>query len=197
MSRLTTNKPVDEMSMLELAYNSCYAENGKAMYRDFSFNTDARDLVRHIMQLQAKIELPRDNEEFDEAMLDYLQYDPATSIVGTVALLYRNLWAMADMRERLNAYEDKQEQGLLISLPCKVGDYAWDLITHYRFEITSIVINSRGTIFFKCGNKGTEDYASFSIEDIGDTWMITEPKESDYWNPRPDAEEALRQMKGE
>ncbi len=30
MSRLTTNKPVDEMSMLELAYNSCYTKDGKA-----------------------------------------------------------------------------------------------------------------------------------------------------------------------
>ena len=29
MERLTTNKPVDEMSMLELAYNSCYAKDGK------------------------------------------------------------------------------------------------------------------------------------------------------------------------
>lgn len=96
----------------------------------------------------------------------------------------------------LNPLMDKQEQGLLIELPCKVGDYAWDLIAHYRFEIVSIVINSCGNIFFKCGNKGTEDYASFSIEDIGDTWMITEPKESDYWNPRSEAEEALAKMGG-
>ena len=113
MERLTTNKPVDEMSMLELEYNSCYAKDGKAMYRDFSFNTDARDLARHIMELQAKIELPKDEEEFDEVMLGYLQYDPATSVVGTIALLYRNLWAMADMRERLKVYEDKMEQGLI------------------------------------------------------------------------------------
>lgn len=122
MSRLTTNKPVNEMSMLELAYNSCYAKDGKAMYQDFSFNTDARDLARHIMELQAVLKLPEDDEKFDEVMLDCLQYDPATSIVGTVALLYRNLWAMADLREKLKAYEDKEEQGLLISLPCKVGD---------------------------------------------------------------------------
>lgn len=196
MERLTTNKPVDEMSMLELAYNSCYAENGKAMYRDFETVKDVRDFVREANVYLLDSVLPADDDEFDERMIDDLQYNPTIYVRGLIALFYRNLWAMADMRERLKAYEDKQEQGLLIELPCKVGDYAWDLIAHYRFEIVSIVINSCGNIFFKCGNKGTEDYASFSIEDIGDTWMITEPKESDYWNPRSEAESALAKMGG-
>ena len=197
MERLTTNKPVDEMSMLELVYNSCcVGEDGSAMYKDFETVRDARDFVRNLYKVHLNEEMPTDDDIFDESMIDELQYEPEVHLNGLIALFYRNLWAMADMRERLKAYEDKEEQGVLISLPCKVGDYAWDLIAHYRFEITSIVINSCGAIFFKCGNKGTEDYASFSIEDIGDTWMITEPKESDYWNPRSEAEEALAKMGG-
>ena len=32
-------------------------------------------------------------------------YDPDI-IVGLIALFYRNLWAMADLREKLKAYED-------------------------------------------------------------------------------------------
>ena len=37
MERLTTNKPVSEMNMVELAHNCCYAdENMYARYRDFT-----------------------------------------------------------------------------------------------------------------------------------------------------------------
>ena len=193
MERLTTNKPVDEMSMLELAYNSCYAKDGKAMYQDFSFNTDARDLARHIMELQAVLKLPKDDEKFDEVMLDCLQYDPATSIVGTVALLYRNLWAMADMRERLKAYEDKQEQGLLLKLPCKVGDNVYQIGKgHYEigtditeYTVTAITISKRDiTISVKDANQ-----LGFPISAVylGKRLYLT----------RSEAEEALAKMKKE
>lgn len=96
--------------------------------------------------------------------------------------------------DKLGQLEDAEEQGLILRLPCKVGDYAWDLIMRYRFEIVSIEIRSCGTIIFRCGNKGTEDYASFSLEDIGETWMLTEPKETDYWlpNKKAEAEQALK-----
>ena len=33
--------------------------------------------------------------------------------------------------ERLAAYEDAEEQGLLVRLPCKVGDTVWVIITSY------------------------------------------------------------------
>ena len=46
MERLTSNKPVDEMNMVELAYNACYAENRKATYRDFETIRDARYFAR-------------------------------------------------------------------------------------------------------------------------------------------------------
>ena len=128
MKRLTTNKPVNKMSMLELAHNSCYAKDGKARYRDYDLDTDARDFARNIMGLQAGIELPKNDEEFDDVMLNYLLCDPAMDVIGTIALLYRNLWAMADLRETLKDYEDKQEKGLLLELPCKIGDtvFIWE-----------------------------------------------------------------------
>lgn len=43
------------------------------------------------------------------------------STIGLLALFYRNLWAMADLREKLKYYEDSEEQGLLLRLPFKVG----------------------------------------------------------------------------
>ena len=50
MKRLTTDKPVSEMEMLELAHNSCYVgEDGSARYRDFDTDIDARELARKLM----------------------------------------------------------------------------------------------------------------------------------------------------
>ena len=45
--------------------------------------------------------------------------------------------------ERLAAYEDAEEQGLLLRLPCKVGDTAWYVCRSgmYEVEIDSFVVN--------------------------------------------------------
>lgn len=122
MERLTTNKPVEEMSMTELAHNSCYAKDRKARYRDYEMDIDARDFARKLMLefgewkhieeygLDADNELV-DDDIFDDTMLDNLQYEPTTTI-GLIALFYRNLWAMADLHTRLKAYEDAEEQAL-------------------------------------------------------------------------------------
>ena len=123
MERLTTNKSVADMSMIELAHNSCYADDERnARYRDYEMEMDARDFARNLMVTLAKDELPVDDAEFDEEILDNLTIDPFSDVRGLIALFYRNLWAMADLREKLKYYEDAEEQGLLLKLPCKVGD---------------------------------------------------------------------------
>ena len=122
MERLTTNKNVSKMGMYELAHNSCYYKDGVARYRDFENDMDARDLARELAWSLTDLELSRDNECFDEEMIENLQYDIMKEPIGLIALFYRNLWAMADLRERLKEYEDAEEQGLLLHLPCKVGD---------------------------------------------------------------------------
>lgn len=43
MERLTTNKDVSKMGMYELAHNSCYIKDGKARYRDYDLDVDARE----------------------------------------------------------------------------------------------------------------------------------------------------------
>lgn len=116
MERLTTDKPVGEMGMVELAHNSCYSEEGCARYRDFEKDIDARDFARKLMvayglwQDNVNCDMSIDSElffdeDFDEAMLENLVYEP-TDIKGLIALFYRNLWAQADLRECLKAYED-------------------------------------------------------------------------------------------
>lgn len=59
------------------------------------------------------------------------------STIGLLALFYRNLWAMADLREKLKYYEDAEEQGLLLRLPCKIGSdvYIVPSETNFRMNI--------------------------------------------------------------
>lgn len=118
MERLTTNKSVADMSMIELAHNSCYADDERnARYRDYDMEMDARDFARNLMVTLAKDELPVDDAEFDEEILDNLTIDPFSDVRGLIALFYRNLWAMADLREKLKYYDDADEQGMLLWLP--------------------------------------------------------------------------------
>lgn len=123
MERLTTNKNVSEMGMLELALNCCYiTQDGNTRYRDYEKDIDARHFTRVITENFAKDVLPLKDESFDEEMMENLMYDPLTDINGLIAVFYRNMWAMAELREKLKRYEDAEEQGLLLRLPCKVGD---------------------------------------------------------------------------
>ena len=51
MERLTSNKNVSDMSIIELAHNSCYADNKRnARYRDYNLDIDSRELVRNLVK---------------------------------------------------------------------------------------------------------------------------------------------------
>lgn len=125
MNRLTSNKEVSEMSMYELAHNSCYAKDGNARYRDYDTDIDARKLAIKLLDKYADI--PNEftcDEDFDDFMTDSLQYG-TDSILGLIAVFYRNIWAMADLRETLKRFENLKEHGTIIELPCKAGDTFW------------------------------------------------------------------------
>ena len=103
--RLTTDKKVTEMGMYELAHNCCYIKDGCARYRDFSQDWDARELARSLLKHYAESDDAFTcDDDFDECMIEYLQYGKY-DIEGFIALFYRNLWAMADIRELLKEYE--------------------------------------------------------------------------------------------
>ncbi len=109
MQRLTTNKDISEMGMYEVAHNSCYIKDGCARYREIEMDVDARDVARNLMATLTGEHMSRYDDDFDEEILENLQYDPFGNIVGLIALFYRNLWAMADLREKLKEYEDLEE----------------------------------------------------------------------------------------
>lgn len=118
MSRLTTHKKVEEMSMMELAHNCCYADGKRnARYRDYNLDIDSGQLARNLMKDICNVDLTDlSDEEFEEYMGSMLQYE-IDSTVGLLAVFYRNLWAMAGLREKLQAYEDLDEIGYLTWTP--------------------------------------------------------------------------------
>ena len=118
MERLTSNKEVSDMSMIELAHKSCYADDKRnARYRDYDLDIDSRQLVRNLMKDMCDEDLSdMSDEEFDGYMGEMLSVE-IDSQIGLLALFYRNLWVMADLREKLKDYEDLEEQGRLIKIP--------------------------------------------------------------------------------
>lgn len=125
MERLTSNKSTNDMSIIELAHNSCYADkNRNARYRDYNLDIDSRELARSLIKDMCDEYLfDMSDEEFDAYMAEMLSVE-IDSQIGLLAVFYRNLWAMAELREKLKEYEDLEEQGMLIKLPIedKKGD---------------------------------------------------------------------------
>ena len=191
MERLTSNKKVSDMSMFELAHNSCYCKDGVARYRDFENDIDARDLARELVWSLADIELSRNNECFDEEIIENLQYDITKEPIGLIALFYRNLWAMADLRERLKEYEDLEEQGLLLRLSCNVGDTVyciedkkiWDCI------VDKVTISRTNGVWFEVKTpKSMPDISAIEYTEnaFGKTVFLT----------KDEAEQKLKEMEG-
>lgn len=77
---------------------------------------------------------------------------------------------------KLADYEDLEEQGLLVRLPCKVGDtvYVPTRVLVSEFKITTIFCDIQGTYFywlFCCGIY--ERTNGFNERDIGKTVFLT------------------------
>ena len=87
----------------ELAYNDCYVKGKQAMYRNYSVDMPARELIRAVYQSR-NVGMPREfwenDEVFDEIMMDNLQYGYDT-FDGLMAMLYQQIWSKAEMREVL------------------------------------------------------------------------------------------------
>ena len=136
MERLTTNKSVADMSMIELAHNSCYADDERnARYRDYNLDVDSRWLVRNLAKDICGEDFKElSDEEVDEYMASMLSVG-IDSTIGLLALFYRNLWAMADLREKLKYYEDAEEQGLILRLPCGIGSDVYIIPSKVNCEL--------------------------------------------------------------
>ena len=98
------------------------------------------------------------------------------------------------LAEELKQYKDKEEQGLLIELPCKVGDTVYFPIYDYHDSaIIETIRNEENGVFFdwvqyEVGVDCTEvwDNGTFTLEMVGKSVFLT----------RSEAEEALAKMGG-
>lgn len=87
---------------------------------------------------------------------------------------------------KLAAYEDAEEQGLLIRLPCKVGDHIY-IIKPYGIEEASITgISEADDIDCFCFEVYIDpDYHEIiALEEFNDTWFLS----------REEAEAKLKEM---
>lgn len=177
MERLTSNKKVSDMSMIELAHNSCYADDERnARYRDYDLDIDSRKLVRNLVKDICDEDLSDlSNEEFDEYMGSMLSVG-MDSTIGLLALFYRNLWAMANLRETLKKYEDLEEQGRLIKPPCKVGDTVYGIsmgkiISLTVNEISIFCMKGEKIINAKC--QSDDEFRNYVEREFGETVFLT------------------------
>lgn len=97
--------------------------------------------------------------------------------------------------ERLKAYEDLEEQGKLLKLPCAIGDIVHYADNEYYFtvlpvKVDEISIMESNAILYKCllfdGNGDVETQFDFDKDDFGKTVFLT----------RQEAEDKLAEMEG-
>ena len=91
--------------------------------------------------------------------------------------------------EALGKYEDAEEQGLLLRLPCKVGDTVYvptrDFISELR--IVHISISKNNTFFHWMLNAGIyPNLDGFSVDKIGEVVFLT----------KSEAEAKLKELRG-
>lgn len=101
--------------------------------------------------------------------------------------------------DKLADYEDLEEQGRLIKLPCKVGDTVWDndygrpcayTITAFSFgeceEYICEPVTTKEVVFYYTNSSGSIT-GSFAESEIGKTVFLT----------RKEAEAKLKELRGE
>ena len=93
--------------------------------------------------------------------------------------------------EKLGAYEDAEEQGLLFRLPCKVGDTVWFVGNKFvnDYEIRRYIVDETGIDCIQVAKEidGKDYWNSFSMDTFGKTVFLT----------KEEAEQKLESMKGE
>lgn len=160
MERFTTDKPLDN---IETALNLFYVKDGEAWargggaapdYPDIRLFDYARQLIRE-HGVEELIEPDCDDMELGCQLGDAL-FDGAETMLGIIATLYTAGWAFAELREKLKRYEDAEEAGKLLWLPCKLGT------TVYRYHI-----------IWGNGNVSEEPFTVGAIPDVGTRVFLT------------------------
>lgn len=102
-------------------------------------------------------------------------------------------------------YEDLEEQGLLLRLPCKVGDTVYTINIEYNYTECEYEETADECVFLTCPNRGRDCHSKkirlisineFSVDSL--SWLVDmiEYFGKTVFLTREEAEQALEQMKG-
>ena len=126
MKRLTTDNPQGNFDRL---MNFAYAKNNRThlSYAGGKYDVDLCEYVSNLAKAKGYDFSP----EFimEDGLFDNCDDD--------FAILYYCAVQAAELRARLKLFEDKLENGMLIELPCKVGDTVYTIpsLTNYRLNV--------------------------------------------------------------
>lgn len=103
-------------------------------------------------------------------------------------LVFKDTEACMQAINRLAEYEDAEENGTLVKLPCKVWDTVYLVIADeiFEWEVKSIEIFDFDTVL-RLGHKGSCDYAAEYLSSFNDRLFLT----------REQAEKRLEELKGD
>lgn len=123
---------------------------------------------------------------------------PTCSICWNCDIPPRECQYISDVLEKLAKYEDLEEQGRLIKLPCKVGDTVWDndygrpcayTITAFSFgeceEYICEPVTTKEVVFYYTNSSGSIT-GSFAESEIGKSVFLN----------KSEAEAKLKELRG-
>lgn len=163
MKRLTIDQPENNT---ETALNLFYVKDGEAWargggeapdYPDVRLTDFARRLIRS-HGVEEFMEPDSDDAELGEQIHETL-FDGPDTTEGLIALLYTTAWALAELREKLKQYEDEEEAGKLVHLPCKLRTPV------YRIH----------RVFGEC-SMSSEAFKLSTLDELGSRVFLTVPE---------------------
>lgn len=99
-----------------------------------------------------------------------------------------NLATICEALQEIEKYKDLEEQGLLLRLPCKMGDTVWCVGNHFvcDYQVRRCLVDDTGIECIQIAKEieGREYWNGFNMDNFGKTVFLT----------REEAEKALADM---
>ena len=190
MGRLTTDNPTTNTEAL---LNFARARDGRVILAHVNGLEDM-DLCEYVADLAKK----QGCNLTPEAVMDgaCLACDCELSVLYTVAV------QAAELRARLKAYEDAEEAGKLLKLPCKVGDPVWFVLEDEK-ESDGAYIPEASTVSEIC-SKGFFVSGYYDRPDDMSIFVSCNPTDDDHYRlgvdvflTEEEAKAAIAKMKEE
>lgn len=143
MERLTTDNP---QGNFEAMLNYVYSKDGIAHIRNDGVNDNVplHEWARRECIARGCDEFPGETfEEIDEAICD-CAFDHGEC---PIFLAYTFACQACHLRDRLKRYEDAEQEGRLVVLPCKVGDTVY-AINHGKIDEATFIGDAFGKTIF-------------------------------------------------